>query len=237
MPGQADFPNAEMAAAGGQAGFPPQSDSSPASANRYFYRRHGKRWVDLGLGLAILWLILPVIAVLAILVSLDGSMPFFYQRRVGHGGRVFNCYKLRTMKIDADAQLQVLLRNDALAEAEWGRFQKLDKDPRVTSFGRFLRKTGFDELPQIWNVIRGDMSLIGPRPVVPAEIARYGPHARHYLVLRPGISGLWQVSDRHGQTYDQRVQLDVDYDRQLGLRGDLRIMAATVRTVFQSQRR
>ena len=213
----------------------PESGSASASGNPAFYRRHAKRWVDLVLGLAVFWLILPVIAVLAIVVSLDGSTPFFHQRRVGRGGRIFNCYKLRTMAIDAEVQLTHILNNDAMAEAEWSQFQKLGKDPRVTRVGRFLRKTGFDELPQIWNVLRGDMSLVGPRPVVPAEIARYGVHAPHYLALRPGISGLWQISDRHRQTYEQRVQMDVAYDRQLTFLGDLSIMLATPKTVLQSR--
>jgi exopolysaccharide production protein ExoY len=137
----------------------------------------------------------------------------FRQQRVGYGGRTFMCLKFRTMAKDAEARLTGLLDEDPDAREEWARDQKLRRDPRVTPLGSILRKSSLDELPQLWNVVRGEMSLVGPRPIVPAEISRYGIHIRHYYAVKPGLTGLWQVSGRNDVSYRRRVAMDCLYAR------------------------
>jgi exopolysaccharide production protein ExoY len=147
---------------------------------------------------------LPVIVLLCIAISLqDGGSPLFMHRRIGRGGRMFPCLKLRTMVRDSEARLRRHLAENPAARAEWALDQKLRNDPRITPLGRFLRKSSLDELPQLLNVVWGQMSLVGPRPIVPAEVERYGRYMEFYCNLRPGITGLWQVSrprkrERHG---------------------------------------
>jgi lipopolysaccharide/colanic/teichoic acid biosynthesis glycosyltransferase len=133
---------------------------------------------------------------------------------------------------EAEAKLEQILRKDAAAAAQWAQYQKIDNDPRVTRLGKVLRRTSLDELPQLWNVLRGDMSLVGPRPVTPAELSRYGSAASDYISVRPGVTGLWQVQGRNSLTYDDRVLLDQQYAQGLTLRRDLRILAMTVSTVL-----
>ncbi|WP_102226393.1 sugar transferase [Acidimangrovimonas sediminis] len=198
------------------------------------YRAGGKRLFDLVLASALLAFFLPFLAVAALVISLDGGRPVFAQIRVGRGGRPYRCYKLRSMVRDAEPRLARLLASDPEAATQWARDQKLTCDPRITRLGHLLRKSSFDELPQLWNVLRGDMSLVGPRPVVPEELSRYGGDADAYLRQRPGVSGAWQVSGRNDTTYAQRVCLDVAYDRDVSLATDLGILLRTVGAVLRA---
>ena len=191
------------------------------------------RTLDIACSIAALGFFAPFLIVLMLLVWLsDGASPIFAQRRIGRGGRVFRCFKLRTMVPDAEARLSQLLARDPVAREEWARDQKLRTDPRITPLGRFLRTSSFDELPQLYNVLRGDMSIVGPRPIVDAEKARYGRYIRDYCSVPPGITGLWQISGRNDVSYRRRVALDVTYARSKSLALDLRIMAATVPAVL-----
>lgn len=209
----------------------------PENKQTGFYSARGKRIFDVAFLLCVLPVVLPLITVLALIVSLNGSAPFFKQSRIGKNGRLFSCYKLRSMVIAAETQLLDILVEDQMAAAEWSERQKLGKDPRVTAVGRLLRKTALDELPQFLNVLRGDMSLVGPRPVVPEELARYGVFASHYLSLRPGLTGRWQISDRFATPYDERVQMDVEYHKNVTFMGDLWIILRTPVSVLFSLER
>jgi len=158
----------------------------------------------------------------------SGRPVIYGHERIGTGGRPFRCYKFRTMVPDADKVLNDLLRNDLKAAAEWEKDFKLKNDPRITSIGRWLRKTSLDELPQLWNVVKGEMSLVGPRPIVREELARYGEYAGYYLQSKPGITGVWQVSGRSDTTYEERVGMDAWYARNWSLWYDFVILAKTV---------
>ena len=173
-----------------------------------------------------------LLLVCALIWERDGGPVIFAHFRVGRNGRLFRCLKFRSMYRDSAQMLADLLRDDPAAQAEWARDQKLCNDPRITPVGRFLRKTSLDELPQLFNVLRGEMSLVGPRPITTDELDRYGRQRWHYLEVRPGITGLWQVSGRNDLSYEQRVVLDRRYveSRSLGL--DLRILWRTVRVVL-----
>lgn len=192
------------------------------------YGAVGKRLLDLGLAIASLPLLLPIIAICWALARAEGGAGFFAHTRVGRNGRTFRCFKIRTMRPDAEAALADLLARCPAARAEWEETQKLIDDPRVTPLGRVLRKTSLDEFPQIFNVILGQMSLVGPRPVVASELKRYGPFASVYGSVRPGVTGLWQVSGRNDLSYSERVQLDVEYVTRLSLLGDLWLLGRTV---------
>ncbi len=157
----------------------------------------------------------------------DGAPIFFGHYRVGRGGKLFSCLKFRTMRRDAEDVLQRLLDSDPALKAQWARDQKLDNDPRITPIGRFLRKTSLDELPQLLNVLAGDMRLVGPRPVTPTELMRYDTLRWHYLAVAPGITGLWQVSGRNQLSYEQRIALDRDYVQGASLWLDVRILLRT----------
>ena len=202
-------------------------------------RRSGldpKRAFDVVFALVLLPLVLPVIFVLWALIRLQGGAGapgFFRHTRVGRNGRPFDCMKLRTMVPDADLSLAALLAHDPRAREEWARDVKLQDDPRVTRFGRILRKTSLDELPQIFNVLAGDMSFVGPRPIPAEELERYGRAKYAYLSVRPGITGSWQVSGRNDVDYDTRIALDVGYARDRSLAGDLRILLRTVGVVLR----
>jgi len=217
--------------AGVEAGFyrPPQTgESTPCFAIADPWAWRLKRGLDLFLVLA---LALPVgflTLLLCLLVMGDGGKPVYRHRRLGRGGRMFNCYKIRSMVLDADSRLQALLDSDHLVREEWSERFKLKCDPRVTKVGQLLRRTSLDELPQLWNVLRGDMSFVGPRPIIAAELEQYGDSAAAYLACVPGISGLWQVSGRSDTTYEERVRLDTHYARNWSLGLDLRILARTV---------
>jgi exopolysaccharide production protein ExoY len=175
----------------------------------------------------------PLMLLIAVNVVLgDGGPVVFAHWRVGRHGRLFRCFKFRTMRRDADRLLGELLQRDPAAREEWERDQKLRNDPRVPPVGRFLRMTSLDELPQLFNVLRGEMHLVGPRPVVVQEIARYGRHKSHYLSVKPGMTGLWQVSGRNNLSYAQRVALDVRYVEERSVGMDLKILLRTVVVLF-----
>jgi lipopolysaccharide/colanic/teichoic acid biosynthesis glycosyltransferase len=193
----------------------------------------GLRVVNIIVATAALILLAPVFVVFGALVFFqDGGPIFFSHGRVGLRGRLFACLKLRTMAADADARLATLLAADETAREEWARDHKLRADPRVTALGRFLRKTSIDELPQLINVLRGEMNLVGPRPVTPDEIARYGKHAHYYRSVKPGITGLWQVSGRNDVSYRRRVVMDCLYARRRNPLFDLKILFATIPAVL-----
>ncbi|PSK82498.1 lipopolysaccharide/colanic/teichoic acid biosynthesis glycosyltransferase [Limimaricola soesokkakensis] len=196
------------------------------------YNRFAKRLLDLVLVAILLVPLLPVIGTLYLLVRREGGPGFFGHERVGRNGVTFKCWKIRTMVPDAEARLAALLASDPEARAEWERDHKLRDDPRVTRLGALLRKTSLDELPQIWNVLKGEMSLIGPRPVTEAELSRYGHQSWVYLSLRPGVTGLWQVSGRNDIAYDERVALDARYLERLSMPLDLKILIQTVGAVL-----
>ncbi|WP_431312809.1 sugar transferase [Roseateles agri] len=183
--------------------------------------------------LILLTLLSPLMLVVAWLIwRRDGAPIFFGHYRVGLDGRLFRCLKFRSMLLDADRALADLLRDDPAARAEWERDQKLTNDPRITPVGHFLRKTSLDELPQLFNVLRGEMSLVGPRPITVGELPRYGRTRWHYLSVRPGITGLWQVSGRNNTSYEERVALDRRYVEQRSMAGDVGILLKTVRVVL-----
>lgn len=201
-----------------------------------FYRRRGKRLLDLTLLLLVVPLAVPLLLLLWGAVRLGGGPALFVQDRVGLEGRVFACWKLRTMVPDADHALHRLCRNDPRIAEEWQRHQKLAHDPRITRVGRLLRKTGLDELPQLWNVLRGDMSLVGPRPFMPSQSGLYGTAGGYrYYRMRPGLTGPWQVSGRAGSGFVDRIPFDDAYHDKLSLTRDLQIMLRTVRVVLAAE--
>jgi Undecaprenyl-phosphate galactose phosphotransferase WbaP len=191
-----------------------------------------KRAFDVSAALTLLILLSPLMLTVALLVMRDGGACVYGHTRVGMDGRKFRCLKFRSMVRNADAVLQALLASDPAARAEWEKDFKLRNDVRVTRLGRFIRKTSIDELPQLWNVVRGDMSLVGPRPVVEKELERYGDSVSYYLRVLPGITGLWQVSGRNDADYDKRVMLDVAYVRNWTFAGDIVILFKTIGVVI-----
>ncbi len=195
------------------------------------YPRFLKRVLDISLVLASLPIVLPVVLLLALLVARDGHGPFYRQKRIGRNGRIFTLWKLRTMVANADGKLASYLAGNPEARAEWEMTQKLKHDPRVTGFGRLLRKTSLDELPQLWNVLRGDMSLVGPRPMMPEQRHLYP--GRAYYTLRPGITGFWQISDRNEGSFAGRALHDTRYARELSFVTDLMILLRTIKVVLR----
>ena len=191
-----------------------------------------KRVFDTAAAAVLLVILSPFLLVLALLIRRDGGPALFAHPRIGKQGRVFNCYKFRTMVVDAEQQLEQLLQKRPELRRQWQRERKLRHDPRVSPIGRLLRRTSLDELPQLINVVRGEMSLVGPRPVVRAELQRYGDEVGYYLMVRPGMTGLWQVSGRNDVDYDTRVYLDTWYVKNWSLWHDLVILFKTVRVVL-----
>ena len=208
------------------------TDKDLRRGRRTLYPVVFKRALDLGLALLILPPILPVLVVLWIIAKLDGGPGFFGHRRIGQHGKTFRCWKIRTMVPDAETRLAAHLQNNPAAAAEWDRDCKLTNDPRITKIGAFLRATSLDELPQIWNVIKGDMSFVGPRPVVRHEMEKYGQYRSTYMSVRPGITGVWQISGRNDIDYSDRVRMDTHYVHTASLLLDLEIIAKTTRSVF-----
>jgi lipopolysaccharide/colanic/teichoic acid biosynthesis glycosyltransferase len=181
---------------------------------------------------------LTLLAVLAIAVKCTSRGPAFYrQERLGRGGRAFECVKLRTMRVNADGHLQQLLNSDPSLRNEFSVRFKLRRDPRVTRFGRLLRKSGLDELPQLFSVLSGDMSLVGPRPIVKGEVQFYGPYLTVMQSVRPGLTGLWQVSGRNDIPYPERVAYDVQYVLTRSLCGDLDLITKTLVLAFRPTQR
>jgi undecaprenyl-phosphate galactose phosphotransferase len=193
-----------------------------------------KRTMDLVLTSLGFVVLLPVMGVVALLVRRDGGPAMFAHTRVGKDGQPFKCYKFRSMVMDADRALKELLERDPEARAEWEANYKLKDDPRITKLGKFLRSSSMDELPQLFNVIKGDMSLIGPRPVVEEELDKYyGEETQIYLSVRPGLSGLWQVSGRSMTDYEERVDLDARYIRLWSIWLDVSIIVRTLGVVVK----
>jgi len=195
------------------------------------YRNGLKRVFDTSLILATLPFSLIVIFTLALCVSLDGGKPFYRSPRVGRSGKIFGMWKLRTMAVDADLLLDRYLSQDVAARQEWARSQKLKCDPRITRFGRILRKTSLDELPQLLNVIKGDMALVGPRPMLPEQQTLYPGIA--YYALRPGMTGPWQVMARNDSEFCRRSDYDQAYDKELSLLTDLKLLLRTIFVVIK----
>lgn len=187
-----------------------------------------KRITDCCLSLILLPAALIFALPIALLIALQGGRPIYRHLRVGRSGQPFYCYKFRTMVVDADEKLQALLRDNPNSRREWFEQFKLKDDPRVTRLGSFLRKSCLDEIPQIWNVIRGDMSWVGPRPVIPDELVKYGPCLSAYLACRPGITGLWQVNRHSDTSYAERIQYDVQYLENWSTFLDLKILLMTI---------
>lgn len=203
-----------------------QSVAMRASKRRGFYRTGAKRVFDTILIALALPFALPLIAVMALLVARDGGQPFYTQTRIGQDGRRFKMWKLRTMVTNADDLLRAHLEANPAARAEWDKTQKLKDDPRITPVGRLLRKSSIDELPQLWNVLTGTMSLVGPRPMMVSQQALY--HGVGYYNLRPGITGFWQISDRNESEFAGRVKHDDAYDETLSFGTDIYVLWRTV---------
>ncbi len=195
--------------------------------------RFVKRAFDIIGALGIITMLLPALALLIFMVARDGGQPIYGHERVGFKGRKFKCLKFRSMVLNSQEVLQQVLENDPAARAEWDKDFKLKNDPRITRIGHFIRKTSLDELPQLWNVVRGDMSLVGPRPVIEDELARYADDADYYLMAKPGMTGLWQVSGRNDVDYETRVYFDSWYVKNWSLWNDIAILCKTVGVVFR----
>jgi len=196
-----------------------------------------KRTFDLLFSFLMLTLLLPVflIIILFICISSKGS-PVYSHERIGRGGKPFRCYKFRSMHADADSRLQELLNSNPKLKKEWETSRKLKNDPRVTSIGSFLRKTSLDELPQFWNVLKGDLSVVGPRPVVKEEIEKfYGRKATKILSIRPGLTGIWQTSGRNDTSYTNRVQMDEKYVDNHSILLDITLIAKTIPSMISSK--
>lgn len=196
------------------------------------YRQIGKPLLDILFLFLSLPITLPIMLLCAFALWIEGGNPFYRQARLGKDGRVFWIVKLRTMVRDADRRLQELLDEDPALAEEWRTTQKLRDDPRVTPLGAVLRASSLDELPQLWNVFRGEMSLVGPRPMLPEQLPLYGDPAA-YFALRPGLTGLWQVSLRNTAQFTDRARLDESYCANLSCKGDISLLIRTVGVVLR----
>jgi lipopolysaccharide/colanic/teichoic acid biosynthesis glycosyltransferase len=196
------------------------------------YRSHGKRALDIALVLVSAVPVLIVMAILCVGIMMDGKSPFYSQNRVGLNGRVFRMWKLRSMVANADEVLAGYLAKNPEAKAEWDRDQKLKNDPRITKFGRVIRATSLDELPQLFNVLIGDMSLVGPRPIMCSQRVLYP--GTEYYAMRPGITGYWQTSVRNESSFRQRASYDADYFQDISLGTDLDIVRRTFAVVLKA---
>ncbi|QUJ75214.1 sugar transferase [Sulfitobacter albidus] len=203
-----------------------------AETREGLYRSVGKRLLETLLVILSLPFFLPVVAVCALALWIEGGNPFYRQTRLGENGRRFSILKLRTMTRDADQVLESYLAANPEMRAEWDDKQKLRHDPRVTRIGALLRATSLDELPQLWNVLTGDMSLIGPRPMMPEQLPMYG-NPSHYFALRPGITGLWQVSARNENGFAFRNEVDRTYNTTLSFWGDIALIFRTVHVMLR----
>lgn len=212
-------------------GFTPQAALVAVDpSGRGPYRRFCKRALDVAAIVLAAPAVLPVVAIAALMVARDGGSPFYTQMRVGKGGKRFRMWKLRSMVRDADERMEEFLAANPEARMEWDSTQKLKSDPRITRMGKFLRKSSLDELPQLWNVLIGDMSLVGPRPMMISQQNMYP--GRAYYALRPGITGYWQTSGRNRTTFEARAQFDDAYEADLSLVTDVKVLAATVGVVL-----
>jgi lipopolysaccharide/colanic/teichoic acid biosynthesis glycosyltransferase len=196
------------------------------------YRNHVKRVLDIVLVLLAAIPVVLVLGVCALLIARDGGSPFYHQTRVGRFGKTFKMWKLRSMVLNADAALEAHLAANPAARVEWDRNQKLRNDPRITKMGQILRKTSLDELPQLWNVLKGEMSLVGPRPMMVDQQSLYPGSA--YYALRPGLTGFWQVSVRHESSFAERAQYDAEYLSKVTFAQDISVMVKTVSVVTKA---
>lgn len=214
-----------------------QSFSLPQPLICQIKRIPTKRFFDFLFSLFALAIASPILVIIAITIKFSSRGKLIYSHeRIGRGGRPFRCYKFRTMYSDADKRLKDLLISNPHLKAEWEKNFKLKNDPRVTPIGTFLRKTSLDELPQFWNVIKGDLSVVGPRPVVREEIEKhFGENATKILSIRPGLTGLWQVSGRSDISYENRIALDMQYIDQQSLALDLILIAKTIPAMISSR--
>ncbi len=203
---------------------------SATPTRRGLYRNLFKRVMDLSSMIVVAPIVVPVVATLALLVSREGGSPFYTQMRVGKGGKPFLMWKLRTMVRDADVRLEEYLAADPQARLEWDSTQKLKSDPRITAFGRFLRRSSMDELPQLWNVFKGEMSLVGPRPMMLSQQTLYPGSA--YYALRPGITGHWQTAGRNRTTFEARAEYDAAYEQNVTLMTDAKVIVKTFGVVL-----
>lgn len=190
------------------------------------------RVLDVAIAVSALLFLMPLIFLVAFMLAMQGGPIMFSHRRLGQGGRYFYCLKFRSMVVDAEERLQRLLQNDPEARREWLADHKLRNDPRITRFGQFLRRSSLDELPQLINVLRGEMSIVGPRPIVEAEVARYGHHIASYFAVKPGITGIWQVSGRNDVNYRTRIAMDCLYAKSIAPALYLRLVILTVPAVL-----
>lgn len=192
-----------------------------------------KRVMDLAIAIPMAIFLLPAYLLLAAIIYTDDKGPIlFRQTRRGMNGKPFTCLKFRTMVTDASDRLERLLATDPALRAEWEATQKLKNDPRITGVGGFLRKHSLDELPQLWNIIKGEMSIVGPRPIIEDEVRRYGNHIDDYDHVRPGVVGLWQINGRNDTSYEQRVQLDVSYAQTRNVLLDLKILFGSIPAIL-----
>ena len=196
-----------------------------------FYRNYAKRGLDIALVLVSAIPVFIILSILCAVIALDGRAPLYLQKRVGRNGRVFRMWKLRSMVPNADAQLQAHLDENPEARAEWDRTQKLRNDPRITRIGAFIRKTSLDELPQLVNVLKGDMSLVGPRPMMLDQRTIYPGTA--YYAMRPGITGMWQISVRNESSFSERAIFDARYYRDMSFATDAILIARTFNVVMR----
>jgi exopolysaccharide production protein ExoY len=207
-----------------------------AATRRRAYRLDLEFVWSVPIALLLLLFVLPLLVAVAVAIFFDDGGPIvFVQRRIGRGGRTFPCYKFRSMAVDAEQRLQRVLDTDADARFQWEQDHKLKADPRVTRLGGFLRRSSLDELPQLLNVVRGHMCLVGPRPIVQAEVCRYGRYAASYFSVRPGLTGLWQVSGRNDVSYRRRIAMDVLYARTKSFALDAQILARTIPAVLSKR--
>lgn len=198
----------------------------------WIYRKLVKRPLDILLVLMSAPFIVPVVFLLAFLVFREGGNPFYTQQRVGRDGKLYRMWKLRSMVVDADKRLSAYLEQNPAARREWNETQKLRDDPRVTRLGRMLRRSSLDELPQLWNVLKGDMSIVGPRPMMPEQKELYGGDG--YYQLRPGITGFWQTSGRNATSFAARAWYDDSYENDLSLTNDVAIIVRTFGVVMRA---
>jgi len=210
---------------------PPKYEGANGAPMTSFYRSFGKRIFDVVASIAICMIAVPLIAVLALLIRIEGHNPFYSQERIGKGGKVFRMWKLRTMVPNADIKLAAHLANDTAAQLEWDEKQKLRNDPRITRTGHWLRRSSMDELPQIFNVLFGSMSLVGPRPMMVEQRESYAGDS--YYKMLPGMTGPWQVSERSESAFSARVGHDDAYFQNMSLFKDVSLMARTVLVVFK----
>jgi lipopolysaccharide/colanic/teichoic acid biosynthesis glycosyltransferase len=205
----------------------------PPGAPQIPFDAHISRGLDIFVALMGLLVLAPLLITVAVLIYITDPGPIlFRQVRIGRRGQKFYCYKFRSMRVDAEAQLKKILAENEDMRAEWAQNHKLRNDPRITWIGGFLRKSSIDELPQFWNVLKGEMSLVGPRPIVAAEVPRYGRNFKYYCSVRPGITGLWQVSGRSDVSFWTRVACDIAYAKNHCTILNIKLICATVPAVL-----